>query len=336
MRKYIGLFLVFFLNACMLNAAKLCHDFDESFNLITVNCQTGERIITAEEKARAEKQRLEAAAKAREARAKRLQEIEAKQQRLEKAIEKRKQELAKKQEKQRAKRQAEEAKRRAKMQHQPKRLTLNGKTYYLAEQPSITPQAGIQKGDWLLSLYGGAGAYISGTIHTPQASVEAKQVLMWNGGLSGLYFINPYFGLGLGMEMDQALDNGDNGEKHYGSWTGSGIVSSKISLQKIMLLGRINLNPAHAARAYVPFGIGYGYVKEKRKVEEYFSYPNYSYRNTSDTLTDSTIAYFVGMGLEFDLTAYVSLGIEGRYNMFRYEGEQYSYANGLLKINVKF
>lgn len=322
MKKYFLCLLTLCWVAAGGSAAQLCHDFDADMNLITVDCMTGKRIITAEDKARVAQAKQEAADKQRRAAEKtrqtRIRQAEAEQKKIEKAIEKRKKELAQQ---------------RQKQAQQPKRVQIDGKTYYLTEQAHSGNGSAIRAGEWMLSVYGGAGTYLSGKVQTGQTQINAKQVVLWSGGLSGMYFLNSYFGIGLGLETDQAPESDRQGTSYsyYGKST------SKVSLYKAMLLGRLNLNPAHPVRLYVPFGIGYGYVQDKQTHTEYVYNGMYtSAVNNNATHTDSTLVYFAGLGLEFDLTATVSLGLEGRYNRLEYAHETFAYVNGLAKVNIKF
>lgn len=304
-------------------AAETCQDFDDSMNLVTVDCQTGKRIITQEDLALLKKQK-------EEARQQRIKQAEVEQKKLEQAIEKRKRALAK----QKAKQQAELNKQAA-----PKLVYIEGKAYYLTEQHSQKNSSGISAGNWMLSVYGGAGSYLQGNSKTKYTTVDVKNVVLASGGLSGLYFTSPYFGFGLGLEMDKAMKSGYHGTNYFGHASFYGESTSEVSLYKAMLLGRLNINPSHAGRLYVPFGLGYGYIQD-RQTNEVYVYNNESHsvsnytNNTKNT--GSTLVYFVGLGLEFDLTHTVSLGIEGRYNRFEYAGEAFAYANGLIKVNVKF
>lgn len=152
-----------------------------------------------------------------------------------------------------------------------------------------------------------------------------------------MYFLNPYLGIGLGLETDQAPKSDRQGKTSYGGFPYYGESESKVSLYKAMLQGRLNVNPAHPVRLYVPFGIGYGYVQDKQTHTKYVYNGMYtSAVNNNATHTDSTLVYFAGLGLEFDLTATVSLGVEGRYNRFGYAHETFAYVNGLAKVNIKF
>ena len=320
MKKYFLLIFIFVFSYISLYSAELCKEFDSSLNLITVDCQTGKRIITPEERAQTEKIRQEAAKKAR---AERIRKAKAEQRRIEKAIEKRKRKLAKQRQKQ--------------AQH-PRHVQMDGKTYYLYESPRNTGAVGIEEGNWLVSLYGGAGTYLTGKTHINYTTIDADRVILWSAGISGIYFINRYLGFGIGLELDQAPETDRKGHESYSkSYREFGTVESKVSLQKALLLGRLNLNPAHSARLYVPFGLGYAYIKDKQKNQGVILNGYSSYNISCDrTKTDTTLVYFAGLGLEFDLTERVSLGLEGRYNMFKYDDESFTYINGLAKVNIKF
>lgn len=310
MKKIILFSFFLALNSSSIWAAELCQEFDNNMNIITVDCQTGKRVVTAQEKERmAQKIRAEEERKAQE-----------KQKELERAIEKRKQELAKK--------------RQSSMSG--KRVLIDGKYYYLSEGPAhgAKSNGGIRAGDWLFSVYGGGGAYTKGEKEiNGSETLRYSGVTMWNAGLSGLYFLNPYIGLGLGLELDKSLSGGDKGEEDYSlGGVGWGYEKSRLCLQKLMLLGRLNLNPRYSTRVYIPFGLGYARVEDKIKGHIYSS--GYFYP-LGGSITSNEIVYFIGLGLEFDLSQRVSLGVEGRYNSFKYNSSNMTYLNGLLKVNVK-
>lgn len=294
-----------------------------------VDCQTGQRIVTQEEKEKsAQRIRQETQQKA----AQQARATEAEKKRLEKAIEKRKQQLKKERQKQ-----------LAKQTQVPQQVQINGETYYLSAKPGGSSFAGIQSHDWMISAYGGFGTYSSGETQYDSVNIAANKMTFWSAGASGLFFPSCYVGLGLGIETDQFA----RGKKeHFSSYSSGGGWShyeygdgeSRISLEKLMFLGRLNLNPAHGARLYVPFGGGYGRVKETQKIAIHVSnWPGTSYSWKDEKhYAKSTLIYFAGLGLEFDLTEYVSLGLEGRYTRFSYRSSTFAYVNGLAKVNVKF
>jgi len=313
MKKIISFVLLWGLLS-PLAAAQICQEFDENMNLISVDCKTGKRLITAQEKARM----------AQKIRAEEQRKAEAEQKKLEQAIEKRKKELAKKR----------------KQGMSGKRVMIDGKYYYLSEEPTRggkSGSGGIRGEDWLLSVYGGGGAYTKGgkSIGPTQEELRYSGTVMWNAGISGLYFLNSYVGLGLGLEIDEHLSGGDKGEEDYslggGGW---GEEKSRLSLEKLMLLGRLNLNPAYSTRVYIPFGLGYTRIEDKMRVEEHYYGTGVDSVFSRKTHTNEFV-YFAGLGLEFDLTEKVSLGLEGRYNCFKYKSSDFTYLNGLLKVNVK-
>lgn len=318
MRKAIYIFFALFGIILPLHSAGLCNDFDDSGNIITIDCDTKQRVLTKNEIKKRE-QELEAARQQKAAQE--MRALEAKQKQLEKALEKRKNQLEK------------EKKKGEKKTAPAQTVQINGNTYSIVNNQESRYPVGICSHDWMLSVYGGFGTYRKGESNYNAIKIPVKNMAFWSGGLSGLFFLNSYLGLGLGIEADQ-FQHAKSGARKY-SYTFYMDVKSQISLQKVMLLGRLNLNPAHASRLYVPFGIGEGRVHEKQQgTIDSFIY-GYHY-NIDETKTKYTVVYFAGIGLEFDLTDYVSLGLEGRYNQFVYNKSTFNYINGLAKINVKF
>lgn len=310
-------------------SSELCKDFDDNANLIYVDCQTGQRVITKEEREQAQRLK-EQAAKAQAAEQARAAQAEEK--RLEKAIEKRKQQLEKERQKQEKQQQ---------MAQTPQTVQIGGQTYYLS--PKKQQATGIEPYDWMISAYGGFGTYLSGESNFDGVKIKVKNMTFWSGGLSGMFFLNRYLGVGVGAETDQFVRGKTRYSSSYASGSGwssaqYGEYTPEISLEKLMFLGRLNVNPAHGARLYIPFGLGYGRVKETQKEQGFiYNWPGSSYSwNSKQSITKSTFVYFAGIGLEFDLTNYVSLGLEGRYNRFSYRGSTFGYVNGLAKVNVKF
>lgn len=312
MRKIILLISV--LGFCVIpSLAEICHDFDANMQLVTVDCITGQRIITAAER---EQEKLAA----EQARQRRIKEAEAKQKEIEKAIEKRKKALEKQ---------------KTQKVSTPKEVLIDGKTYYLTAAPNTKLDAGIHPSEWMISVYGGAGSYLAGEIPSYN-NISTKKTLVGSGGLSGLYFINNYWGFGGAIEMDVTTKTQDS---YYYSNSRSISESSRLSLSKLMLMGRLNINPVHSTRLYIPFGVGITSLKEKRKNKTWSrneeTYQSL-YKEDNQNFTDTTFIYFGGMGLEFDLTNNVSLGLEGRYNRFQYKHTTFTFVNGLAKVNVKF
>lgn len=280
--------------------AELCQEFDAEANIITVDCVTRQRIVT---KAELDKEN-------------KLQEEKAKAQ---KVVEEKKKEKVQKE------KSKPEVKQNKALEGES--VQVNGETFYLSKNPYKKQQepVGIRAKDWMISIAGGGGGYLDGMIKSDFGNYNMKNSTLISVSVSFMRFINSYFGLGLGVESDQ------NVRESYSFYFSNGVVKSQLKVHKLMLLGRINLNPAHAARLYLPLGIGYSSIKEKQNVQILSPYSSYD-----NSFSKSSVIYFAGIGLEVDLTKSVSLGIEGRYNRFTYYSEPFSYLNGLMKINVKF
>ena len=328
MRKFfLGIGICFWLSVPLF-AAQSCRDFDDDGNIITLDCVTGERIITQEDIAR-ENERIQAEKEKQQAQ--QLRE----QQKQEKQVAKIKREKEKRRAK--AKKFAAKNTKQSQVKMKYRSIEIDGETYYLSAAPKSFSER-IEAGEWMISAGGGAGEFFSGRVTSDNeginlAATERGRVSLWNASLSGMYFFNSYIGAGLELGMGAA-----NGKRGYYHYSGRKEVAGEIniSLYNVLAVGRFNLNPAHSVRAYFPFGAGYGQMKHTFSEHVYQYYPYYTSRYYERSKNIPLFIAFAGLGLEFALTQHVSFGLEGRYNQFFASGETFCFMNGLAKINVKF
>lgn len=284
--------------------AELCQEFDDQAHIITVDCITRERIITQADTNKNKETKVEVANE---------QKI-----------------LKQKQEKENKKKKLKSEPKKQQIKSEEQNLQINDKKNYLSKTSYKQKDIGVKSGDWMISIAGGGGGYLGGSIKSDYTNYDMKNSSLWGASLSITKFVNSYFGLGL--EVGGDLNINSSLTKYFWGPGYSGDISSQMSVYKLLLLGRINLNPGHATRLYVPFGVGYTSIEEKRSTE--MATPAYSF--ITDKYTASSVGYFAGIGFEFNLTKNVSLGLEGRYNGFIYHSEPFAYLNGLIKLNVKF
>lgn len=320
MKKRLLLTLLLALAALPLVSAEICQAIDDKDQMFYVDCQTGERVLTADEQIQQLEQRRQLLLEKKAALSRQLDHNEADSPSLQLSP-------------------APSVRQTVRANNTPQSIRLNGRTY--RRQPSVPRQVqidgttyyldeeetgfskGISRGDWLVSLYGGVGAYVVGEIAEYEEKLEAKGSFLWSAGLSGMYFASEYFGLGVGIEIDELPQTHD--KLNVYTYEAKG----KLSARKIMLLGRLNLNPQHSVRAYIPFGVGYARLKGEMELD--LGGASFSLEESKDEL-----AYFAGFGLEFNITQTVSLGLEARYNSFDFMDENFMYLNGLAKLNIKF
>ena len=213
-------------------------------------------------------------------------------------------------------------------------------------------ESGITQGDNMFSFMLG-GAFPLGD---SGVDVEESSKPKWGGngleyGLSYLYFVNEY--LGLGVEIRGM--NTANASKRYSGSLGYGTYSelykTKMDLFNFMITGRLNANPHEKARVYFPFGFGLTSARGTFKVDGFASGGGSFVRyNESYKATTSSLGYFIGVGAETNLddANNWTFGAELRYNGFTFDtdklvpdtklnGKQhYGYMSLLLKLGYRF
>lgn len=179
--------------------------------------------------------------------------------------------------------------------------------------PVTSFSQGIEAGDSMFSLYGGFGS----ATQKSGMEIDGKNISWGNLGaelgLSYLYFPSDY--LGLGMDMRYAGFRGSENVEDVPGWWHWHTLESKFNMDTfhVMGAGRINLNPYANVRVYIPFGAGI--VFSSAEMEYWWD------DRVMDKVdrSDSSLGWYAGLGIEFDLTDRLAWGLEGRYNSFRYD-----------------
>ena len=114
----------------------------------------------------------------------------------------------------------------------------------------------------------------------------------WSAGVGITRNVATWFGLGLDANYAQL---GDGAKDAQGGYYRTGVATGLIT-------GRFNIFPTHAARIYVPFGIGIGHAFAKYRIHGEHS-----------TVSGTDLAQMLGIGLEFDIDEEMILGAETRY-----------------------
>jgi len=127
-------------------------------------------------------------------------------------------------------------------------------------------------------------------------------------GLSYYCLITNHIGLG----ADISYGDFEGGELFKSSEE----VDDKTHLFNAMLSARFTANPSGKFRLYIPAGIGITTAQQDIHIDKY----GVKYDKKA---TDTSIAWFAGAGLEFDLGSNGwSMGLEARYHTFRFDTEK--------------
>ena len=193
---------------------------------------------------------------------------------------------------------------------------------------------GIRQGDVLFSVFAG------GMRPAHKTGIKASGIdseLPWGGtggqyGVGGVRFFHDYIGFGLEL-------NGAN--TTYASKMRSGVqFKTAMDVWSTFLTSRININPYHPVRLYVPMGAGLSLARSRWK--------NVSV-DTSDENTDVSLGYFIGACIETNWNSQdQSVGLEVRYSNFGFNKAQYidkvqlsgqgryGYLSVVLKLSYRF
>ncbi len=187
---------------------------------------------------------------------------------------------------------------------------------------------GIAAGDVMLSAQGGYAISTNRLRHDPNGLSVAGNWGKEGGyewGLSVLVFPKDIFGLGVEYNSNRfnATDTG--------TWIGGGwhYSKSKVKVDNLMLAMRLNANPNHRVRFYVPLGAGVDFFRVKE--EDIAGYPP----ATSATKHYTGFAWYAGLGLESSITERLIVGLEARMNGAHMKKALF-YATGIGRIGVKF
>lgn len=127
-------------------------------------------------------------------------------------------------------------------------------------------------------------------------------------GLSYYYLLTEHIGLG----ADIAYGNFEGGE----FFKSSEDVDDTTHLFNTMLSARFTANPSDKFRLYIPVGLGLTTAQQDIHIDKY----GVKYDKKA---TDTSLAWFAGAGLEFDLgNSGWSMGLEARYHTFRFDTDK--------------
>ncbi|MGB2578316.1 opacity protein-like surface antigen [Elusimicrobium simillimum] len=172
---------------------------------------------------------------------------------------------------------------------------------------------GLEAGQTRLGVYGG--------ISVPQdwdLANGASEAPGETGPLFGIELIrniNTIFALGIDLNY-ASYGNNDigNGGKIKSHRFGGNVV------------GRINFFPEQPTRIYIPAGVGLNYYKAED--------------NAGNSENQTGVAFFGGVGVEFDLSPVWTLGMEGRYTFMPLDSDKFaddfSSLDLVLKLGARF
>ena len=111
--------------------------------------------------------------------------------------------------------------------------------------------------------------------------------------LQALYFVSPRVGLGISFE-----------DQYFASDLSSGWrLNTHTRMQNYMAVGHVFLTPQSTYKLYIPLGLGVAHTDFAMKFPEgnkHFTYTGF--------------AYYLGLGVEREISDRFSLGLEARYN----------------------
>ncbi|MBO4675224.1 MAG: outer membrane beta-barrel protein [Elusimicrobiaceae bacterium] len=174
--------------------------------------------------------------------------------------------------------------------------------------------SGVEEGDFMYNFYAGLGSGLQ------RSGVEfaGEKDFAWGNfgvdlGLSGMYFSNPYLGLGADIHFSGFVGSDTEFFTTSGYHWHNYKMELNTSLFQFMGAGRLYLNPEGRARLYIPFGAGLTVANGEFVYEEDHFHP-IKWDHTS-----ASLGYYVGLGWEVDWQENSAFGLEARYNSFRYD-----------------
>lgn len=140
-------------------------------------------------------------------------------------------------------------------------------------------------------------------VDDPQAGIshDAKLGKPGLGGeVQALYFVSPHVGLGLSFA-----------DQYFASDLSSGWqLNTRTRMRNYMAVGHVFLTPQRTYKLYIPLGLGLAQTD--------FSM-NFRPLGSSKTHFNYTgFAYYVGLGIEKEISPRLNLGLEARYNGNRF------------------
>ena len=176
---------------------------------------------------------------------------------------------------------------------------------------SIPAFAQLEQGQQMISLRGGLGFQLqnSGITYSDTGSRVNWGSLGGEVGLSYYYLLSEKFGVG----ADISIGDFEGGDLTFRM---ADDVDDETHLLNLMLTGRYTTNPTKRVRFYFPFGAGLVVARQDL-------YINYYGTEYDKKKTDTSLGFFIGAGMEFDLgNSGWSLGLESRYNTFWYDTDK--------------
>lgn len=186
-----------------------------------------------------------------------------------------------------------------------------------------------------LAVSAGGGVHVDGRQELMQRGV-------FSGALSLLFFIDKYVALGLEGAFFQMDAKGGglpyNGAPFWRPWMQE--KDNYFSAWGLAAAGRIYFNPDSRFRVYIPAGVGYMSLKHETQYEYAFDWPAWTDWEEEPYKEDEKVGdglyVYSGLGLEYDLTSSLALGLEGRAQAFKYSNQWLSTVTAMLTLGVKF
>lgn len=156
-----------------------------------------------------------------------------------------------------------------------------------------------------------------------------------------LYYIRPFFALGFSFSYTGLNNSNYNLHTPGAEYSLYQEEDYKLRRFSYFLVGKINPLENNKFRVYVPFGAGFvTYSREKREYTRYI-YPTYSWDTSFDSKSTHTKpALFAGLGLEYNVSTSVVLGLEWHYNVWFYnpksDENRLKYQSFLAKVGFIF
>lgn len=213
--------------------------------------------------------------------------------------------------------------------------------YYKAEDiEKILARRGFNKGDLMIDGFIGIGSPVFTDYVFPHQESVDYDLMTIKGGARALYFLSSWFGIGLEFNVSNSFDDGEGRKIKPKNATDENetYMKTAYSDQTVLVAGRVNLSNS-ATRIYVPFGLGMASVKQSadRVIRTYDEHQSSHVTPLGKVeQNESVFAGYLGIGLEFNVTNHVSLGLEARYNIVNTSNVAINTANALFKIGYKF
>ncbi len=228
----------------------------------------------------------------------------------------------------------------------------------LSAWPAPTVAQGLQKGDQLVSVFVGAGGATNDTSlffdfrDDTGYPLGTTNDLGWGDesvalGAQYLYAVSPYWAFGAEYNANWF----DGATDELNAWGGAGQhmkaeVDQDMDVHNVMAAGRFTLNPQGSFRFYVPFGAGIAFAKStiKNSFWEQNSGTT-TYTEARQAANSRSFTYYAGLGVEHRLAGSWLWGLEGRYQSFRFDYDQFfsglgsenlHYVTLLFKLSYQF